>query len=94
MSGMVERVRAAIENAAEYSDDWIPGTDVRDHNITNWDDMARAAIAAMREPTEEMWQIGDAHIRESGSMGDEGWEPTLDSTGAWQAMIDAALEGK
>ena len=42
--------------------------------------LARAAIAAMREPTEEMI---DAWIRAPGAI-----------KGGWQGMIDAALEGK
>ena len=40
--------------------------------------LARAAIAAMREPTEEMI---DGWIRAPGAI-----------TGGWQGMIDAALE--
>jgi len=43
-------------------------------------DQARAAIAAMREPTEEMI---DAWIGAPGAI-----------KGGWQAMVDAALEGK
>ena len=42
--------------------------------------LARAAIAAMREPTDEMI---DAWIGAPGAI-----------TEGWQAMIDAALEGK
>jgi hypothetical protein len=42
--------------------------------------LARAAIAAMREPTEEMI---DAWIRAPGAI-----------KVGWQAMIEAALEGK
>ena len=42
--------------------------------------LARAAIAAMREPTEEMVL---AWIRAPGAI-----------TGGWQGMIDAALAGK
>jgi hypothetical protein len=42
--------------------------------------LARAAIVAMREPTEEMI---DAWIGAPGAI-----------KGGWQAMIDAALEGK
>jgi hypothetical protein len=42
--------------------------------------LARAAIAAMREPTEEMM---DAWARAPGAI-----------KAGWQAMIDAALEGK
>ena len=43
-------------------------------------DQARAAIAAMREPTEEMI---DAWARAPGAI-----------KAGWEAMIDAALEGK
>jgi hypothetical protein len=43
-------------------------------------DQARAAIAAMREPTVEMI---DAWIRAPGAI-----------KGGWQGMIDAALEGR
>jgi hypothetical protein len=42
--------------------------------------LAHAAIAAMREPTEEML---DAWIRAPGAI-----------KGGWQAMIDAALEAR
>jgi hypothetical protein len=42
--------------------------------------LARAAVAAMREPTDEMI---DAWIGSPGAI-----------TECWQAMIDAALEGK
>jgi len=42
--------------------------------------LARAVIAAMREPTEEMV---DAWIRAPGAI-----------KGGWRAMIDAALGGK
>jgi len=43
-------------------------------------EQARAAIVAMREPTEEMVL---AWIRAPGAI-----------TGGWEGMIDAALEGK
>jgi len=66
---MVERVARAI--AVKYKT--TSGAD--------YEGMARAAIAAMREPTEAvLWRVG-MHKRDA-------W------TRAWQAMIDAALEGK
>jgi len=67
---MIERVARAIEATTKYA--------LSDY--TDYSDMARAAIAAMREPTEEMLQCG-CH--------DCGHQTTY-----WQAMIDAALERK
>jgi len=61
---MIKRVAGAI----------IASANRRDSD----EDMARAAIAAMREPTPQM-------LKASG-----GW---LDTPEIWQAMIDAALEG-
>ena len=64
---MIERVAQALE-------DELPGGE-------NYEALARAAIAALREPTEEMvlaaFPYTDPRIKE-----------------IWQAMIDAALEGK
>ena len=65
MSTMVKRVAMAITDANYQSRE--PAY------------VARVAIAAMREPTEEMI---DAWIRAPGAI-----------KGGWQAMIDAALEG-
>ncbi len=48
-----------------------------------WDELAKAAIEEMREPTEEMVVAGCRH------------ENLGDMAGRWAAMIDAALqEGK
>lgn len=49
---------------------------------------ARAAIEAMREPTEEMKKEGAAKIRNFTAVKSE--YPR--TTATWQAMIDAALE--
>lgn len=65
MSKMIEKVSKAIENEFDKYDELIP-------NIT----LARAAILAMREPTEEMLEI----LRKQGGID------------GYQAMIDAALK--
>ena len=70
MSGMIERVAQALQQEM--------GTAPFDE-ATSFA-LARAAIVAMREPTEEMVL---AWIRAPGAI-----------TGGWQGMIDAALAGK
>lgn len=49
---------------------------------SQWKSDARTGIAAMREPTEEMVKASNRE-----------WDGRMShrSTGAWQAMIDAAL---
>jgi hypothetical protein len=69
MSTMVKRVAHALQQEATAPLDEAASFA-----------LARAAIAVMREPTEEML---DAWIRAPGAI-----------KGGWQAMIDAALEGK
>jgi len=73
MSEMVERVARALSG-------WL-------HGSPSWEScfpMARAAIEAMREPTEAMVWAGRAdHLTVDG----EEWSKPI-----WQAMIDAALE--
>jgi len=68
MSSMVERVAQALQQEM--------GTASFDEPPSSFA-LARAAIAAMREPTEEMIV---AWIRAPGAI-----------TGGWQGMIDAAL---
>lgn len=74
---MTERVAAAIKARWQQ----------RDGKVT-WNDVAQAAIAAMREPTEDGL---DAFARAFG------WQP-LTTAGrenarhAWHAMIDAAKD--
>lgn len=48
-------------------------------------ELARAAIEAMRGPTEAMIKIGDDYTHCGGSCGNRAGRDT------WQAMIDAAL---
>ena len=71
MSTMVKRVAQALQQEM--------GTARFDETAASFA-LARAAIAAMREPTEEMIV---ACIGAPGAI-----------KGGWQAMIDAALEGK
>lgn len=83
MSEMVERVAAAMVDADFDVDSWR-------HVDENMKDrlraMARAAIAAMREPTEAMVASG---LAENGRGAGTYEDYTLD---AWQAMIDEALK--
>ena len=67
MSEMVERVAMAIANRMNE----FPCTDL---------DCARAAIEAMREPTEAMCNSGDGRY----------WDD-MTPRAMWQFMIDAAL---
>ena len=69
MSSIVKRVAQALQQEMETAP--FDETAIA---------LARAAIVAMREPTEEMVL---AWIRAPGAI-----------TGGWEGMIDAALEGK
>ena len=73
MSTMVERVAQALQQEM--------GTAPFDEPASSFA-LARAAITAMREPTEEMTVAGLNTGR--------AWEVSK----AWRVMIDAALEGK
>lgn len=76
---MIERVARAL---AEEDGD------LYEANAVFWKGMARAAIKAMREPTEAMERAGDI----------PGWDDAVSighSADVWRAMIDAALsEGR
>ena len=87
MSEMVERVARAVYEVAPIGvrlwED-APGA-TRDH----WCRVARAAIAAMREPTEKMVMAGGVQLLNRGE-----YEPTA-ADGAndiWCAMIDVELK--
>ena len=75
MSQMVERVRVAIASSA------------RDCGVScsGWEPVARAAIAAMREPTASMNAEGDAKMDHP---------LDYDACDVWEAMVDAALAEK
>jgi len=53
-----------------------------------YDDAARAAVAAIREPTETMRNAGIAFIRG----GSDPAACTLSATTVWKVMIDSALD--
>jgi len=72
MSEMVQRVADAIAEAADLDSD------------TMYKDMARAAIEAMREPTQEMKAVDGVHWG-------YGCHVCGGLTEGWHAMIDAAL---
>lgn len=79
MSEMVERVARAIQATRGPRENWdrvTPAT--RDL----WMADARAAIEAMREPTEAMTDAGWRRIEERD-----------DAAENWRMMIDAALKG-
>lgn len=74
---MIERVAEAIADAHKL-------------HGRNFNSMARAAIEAMREPTEHMLDYGACHEDQDHDIFDEGHI----SREVWQAMIDAALAEK
>jgi hypothetical protein len=86
MSEMIERVARAL-----FDDEW-PGEPLEeewDHNRDAWRQKARAAIEAMRQPTQAMKDVyRDAILRESGIL--------QESDGRLErihvAIIDAALK--
>jgi len=86
MSEMVERVARAMR-AQEYDADEWDGTDSSDRYY--WQTAARAAIAAMREPTSEMM---DAYLDLEDPMDDDWPYNPPAAKPAWQVMIDAALK--
>lgn len=84
MSEMVERVaRAICESEKMNPDDALGGW-------IHWQDAARAAIEAMREPTEAMLLVRcDPLLR----LGDEATPRVMQwRNGFWHGMIDEALK--
>ena len=83
MTDMIERVAKAID-ADRRGWALVPPEGATDENRwKTYTPIARAAIAAMREPTDRMVHVGTmANLRQDGFfMG-----------GIWKNMIDAALE--
>ena len=82
---MVERVAKAIsrEQGLEVGEapDWA------DWHWEECADLAKAAIAAMAEPTPEMKERGSPYMQKS-TLGEEGMAY---ADACWRAMIDAAL---
>lgn len=93
MSDMVERVAKALfrsryfypEHEAFWPDRLDELVNGPPFEADGYRSMARAAIEAMREPTEEMKEAGSAFVYEAWGHG-----PTI-AREAWQANIDAAL---
>lgn len=82
---MVERVAILMWNAGFGENDAYDTLSLHNQDIAK--DMARAGIAAMREPTESMKLVGARSIGRT--MGETNHiQRSLD---CWQAMIDAAL---
>ena len=77
---MIERVAKAINDTMLQHGDYKP------------DELARAAIAAMREPTEEMVAVGYDNFMwgPCGSTSDD--LPDANPNDVWIDMIDAALK--
>lgn len=89
MSEMVERVARAIYYGPGVAE-WHP--ELPDHIKERARRDARAAIQAMRTPTEEMLEIGNTEDQLSFSS--EPGEGRADNVieDVWKAMIDAALK--
>ena len=78
---MIERVARAMF-ACDHDEPWEQGEDLTRRIYLN---NARAAIEAMREPSDAMLQAATMEV------------PTWDDAASkrkWQAMITAALEGE
>lgn len=87
MSEMVERVRDAIEMAIHKAG----GFQLMSQQGGN--SVARAAIKAMREPTEAMTKAGNIEIVTPGDEEDHLTDLDDEEAGqCWQAMIDEALK--
>lgn len=72
------------ENGSRY--DGIHPHDPGLPTQADWDECARAALQAIREPTKAMVLTGDNHTNCGGSCGNRaGWH-------AWVSMIDVALK--
>jgi hypothetical protein len=80
---MVERVARAL-CASTGSSELVVA-----HSWRAFEAHARAALAAMREPTDEMLHAGFLADEDDRMNGGEGIEPLKS---AWQAMIDEALK--
>jgi len=84
VSEMVERVARAIHDMHSAGPAYELAAD-------DWRDMARAAIEAMREPTEEMVATHDKHVL-SYCIEEDAWITPDDAKANWSTMIDEALK--
>ena len=93
MSEMIDRVAEALAQSFRDTVAKVSGQSWEETGVTLpsrevFERYARAAIEAMREPTEAMVQSGCVWFRQY----DPDFDPLSDNiNNAWQAMIDAAL---
>lgn len=88
---IIERVARAICQANQVEPDSDSQTD---GNACQWEDYAedaRAAIAAMREPTDAMIEVGEMKAND---LTQPDWSPIDIASRTYTAMIDAALVEK
>lgn len=85
---MIERVARVLAEKDGVHPDWsatgmgMPGPEDNEPGWKLYEEEARAAIEAMREPTDAMVVAG---------RDETDWEPK--ARAVWSSMIDAALEG-
>lgn len=93
MSDMVEKVARAIAKEIDCVDWTAPDNTMSHSERLNAIalDAARAAIEAMREPTEEMCDAGGAYLNGFDALGEH--TAAYAARGTFEAMIDTALEG-
>jgi hypothetical protein len=85
MSEMVERAARAMFNVGRTD---AHGGDIYEEQADWWREVARAAIEAMREPTEDMlYHSGDRRGYPYIS-----YHQKLDTAGLWRSLIDKALK--
>jgi len=87
MSEMVERAKKAVEECGIDWQDWDGNYGIAD----KFDLIVRTVIAAMREPTGEMIDVGSYPVPLDAEMAATSNEIALE---IWKAMIDAALAEK
>ncbi len=91
---MVERVARAIAKAHRLDTGEFVGADGARHHVEPWRDFidhARAAIEAMREPTEAMKRAGD-DVQTVSEIENVSVPSLIESEDVWGAMITAALK--
>ena len=97
---MLERVARAIYDEAQnhcgdtggYKDRFTDGLTTFQGGF-DLDGFARAALQALREPTEEMQRYASRHVNAMMGCPFDHIDGRFISERAWQAMIDAVLQG-
>lgn len=87
---MIEQVARAIAKAQGFDGDQLLdfAGDWPDNFEFDWVELAKAAIQAMREPTEAMIEAG-RYVEDGSGDYSIGKDPAIN---VWQFMIDAALK--